>query len=91
MRTGNGTIPQLAGQSLEQKLEYSKISRSDVNTYQEARDTDVRDGGCPGGGIEGILIVRGRGILGTKVEAEALDCSSFVACAKETTVEGLVG
>jgi hypothetical protein len=76
---------------LEQKLKYSKISRSDVNTYQEARDTDVRDGCCPGCGIEGILIVRGRGILGTSVEAEALDCSSLVACAEESTVEGLVG
>ena len=79
------------GKSLEQKLEYSKISRNDVNTYQKARDTDVRDGCCPGCGVEGILIVRGGGIRGAKIDAEALDCGSLVACAKESTIEGLIG
>ena len=61
-----------------------------MDTYQEASDTESRIRRLLGCVVEGILIVRGGG-TGTNVEAESLDCSTLVACAEESTIEGLIG
>jgi hypothetical protein len=64
-------------------------SVNNINTYQDASDAENRIGRLLGCVVEGILVVRGGGI-GTNVETEALDCGTFVACAKESAIESRV-